>query len=200
MQAQLPGSKKIKKLIYRIMLLFSGSIILFLVSCKNDIDTINAFAVGPDRPTVTYTNVAFEYSDSAKLQARLNTKLVNYFLEKEEPYYEFPEGIEVLFYDEEQNLQSVITSKYATFLVDKELFEVRDSVVAKNTQEHQTLETEQMFWNRKKQIIYSEVFTKITDEDGVHFGQNGFEASQDFSKFRLIGSKGKLKVKDEERP
>ena len=170
----------------------------FAFSCKNDIEQINALAFNPDQPSVTINNVEFEYTDTAKLQAKLITSLVNYYLDKEEPYYEFPVGIKVLFYDQDEKVKSTITSKYAIYKVEKELFEVRDSVVSINLEENQKVETEQMFWDQKKKTIYSDVFTKITSEDGVHLGERGFEASQDLSSYKLFGSRGDMRVKDEE--
>ncbi|MBN1119264.1 MAG: LPS export ABC transporter periplasmic protein LptC [Bacteroidales bacterium] len=181
------------------MLLFGGSIILvFNISCKNDIEKINALALGEGQPTVSYNDVSFEYTDTAKLQAKLITKSVDYYLNNEEPYYEFPTGIKVLFYNSDEKVKTIITSKYAIYRVEPELFEVRDSVVSRNLQDNQVVETEQMFWDQAKKIIYSNVFTKITGEDGVHFGERGFEAAQDLSYYRLIGSSGNVKVKDEE--
>lgn len=182
------------------MLLILGSIILFTISCKNDIDTINAL-FGPERPTMIYTNVSLEYTDTAKLQARLNTEILEYYLneEQDEPYYEFPQGIEVHFFDENAEIQSIITSKYAIYKEKEQLFETRDSVVARDIKEGQTVETEQMFWDMDKKIIFSEVFTKISNEDGVHFGEKGFEANQDLSYYRLFGSTGTMRVKDEEQ-
>lgn len=180
------------------MLLLLGGIILFTVSCKNDIETINAL-FGTERPTMIYTNVSLEYTDTAKLQARLDTEILEYHLNEEDdnPYYEFPQGIEVHFFDEKEELQSIITSKYAIYMENEQLFEARDSVVAHDIKESQTVETEQMFWDMDKKIIYSKVFTKISNEDGVHFGENGFEANQDLSYYRLFGSTGTMRVKDE---
>lgn len=176
----------------------SCCIILLCLGCKNDIETINALSLSTDLPTTTFTNASFEYSDTAKIQSKLNTPLVKYFLNHEDPHYEFPNGIEVLFYDTDESVKSVITSKYAKYYEEKALFEVRDSVVARDLKENQKIETEQLFWDQEKRLIYSTEFSKITNADGVHFGENGFEAAQDFSYYRLIGSKGKMKVKNDE--
>ncbi len=179
--------------------LISGMVFLF-ISCQNDIETIKAFNVGKEQPSVTYENVDFEYTDTAKMQAKLSTPIVHYFVNVEKPYYEFPLGIQVLFYNEKEEVKSMITSKYALFKKDEELFEVRDSVVSVNLEDGQKVETEQLFWSRKEKIIYSNVFTKISGEDGVHFGEKGFEATQDLSSYKLIGSSGNMRVKDEENP
>lgn len=182
-----------------IALLGSSMLIGWLLpACQNDIEKINAFNFDASQPSVTYHNVEFEYTDTAKLQAKLITTKVDYYLNTEDPYYEFPNGIKVLFYDQNEAVKSIITSKYAIYRVKAELFEVRDSVVSRNIQEDQQVESEQMFWDQPKKLIYSNVFTKISDEDGVHFGEKGFEAAQDLSYYRLIGGSGNVRVKDEE--
>ena len=65
------------------MLLLMGSIFLFSISCKNDIEKIQALALGPDKPTVTYTNMTSEYTDTSKLQARLFFPTVHHFMNVE---------------------------------------------------------------------------------------------------------------------
>jgi LPS export ABC transporter protein LptC len=188
-----------RTLIRKILLLSLSSSIFYFYSCKNDIEKINSLAIGKDQPTITYYDVEFEYTDTAKLQAKLITSIVEYYLNAEKPYYEFKQGIKVLFYNNDQKVSSRITSKYAIYHEDDELFEVRDSVVSVNFEENQKVETEQMFWDMNKKIIYSDLFTKITEESGVHFGEKGFEAAQDLSYYRINSSRGNMRVKDEEQ-
>ena len=53
-----------------------------------------------------------------------------------------------------------------------------------------------MFWDQKEKRIYSDKFTRITNADGVFIGENGFEAEEDLSKWRLNGYSGKVNVTD----
>jgi LPS export ABC transporter protein LptC len=170
------------------------------VACKNDIEKINAFAEGLDLPDQSGKNIRVEYSDTGKLQLKFITPEMTRYLKKEEPYYEFPKGIEVYFYDANENIKSIITANYAIYKEKNQLWEARDSVVARNVLTGERIDTEQMFWSQPDKLIYSDVFTKITNPDGIYFGERGFEASQDLSYYKLIGSRGKVKVKDEELP
>jgi LPS export ABC transporter protein LptC len=176
-----------------------GGILLVLVSCKNDIEKINSFADNLELPDQSGKNIKIEYSDTGKLQLRFTAPELNRYVTKENPYYEFPKGIEVYFFDKNENLQSIITAKYCIYKDETQLWEARDSVVARNVQTGERIDTEQLFWDQPKKFIYSTVFTKITNNDGVHFGEKGFEAAQDLSSYRLIGSRGKMRVKDEEQ-
>ena len=195
MKRQKQGSK-IKRLLVRKLLL--SSFIVLSISCSSDIETINALISREKVPDQTDWDVEMDYTDTAKLQLKFITPKVHQFINVEEPYSLFPLGITVYFYDDNEVIESVITANYAKYRQKQDLWEARDSVVAKNLQTGERIETEQLFWDATKHKIYSEVFTKIINEDGVYFGERGFEAAQDLSYYRLIGSKGTVRVKEDE--
>jgi LPS export ABC transporter protein LptC len=186
------------KLPGNLFILLSG--IILATSCKNDIDYINALTDELNIPRQTGKNFEVQYTDSGRLQVIFKAPLVErYFKGGEEgTYYEFPKGVEINFFDRNERLESVVTSRYAKYWEDKNLGVTRDSVVGRNIKSGEQINTEELFWDREKQIIYSKVFTKITNEDGVYFGERGFEADQGFENYKLIGSSGTVRVKDEE--
>jgi LPS export ABC transporter protein LptC len=201
MKPQRQGSDKdymSQKKYRRIIPLFISGIILFSIGCKSDMEKVNAFASELNLPDQSARNLSVEYTDTGKLQMKFTTPVLEYYANVEEPYYEFPSGIEVFFYDENEEVKSTITSKYSIMNDKTKIWEARDSVVAKNAQTGETLETDQLFWDQTKQIIYSKVFTKITNEDGIYYGEQGFEAAQDLSQYRLLGSSGTVRVQDDE--
>lgn len=172
---------------------------LLLLSCKNDIETINALTSDLNLPDQTGYDVEVTYTDSGKLQGRLKAPEVNVYQQKEEPYSEFPQGIDVVFYDELGNPKAFIRAKYAIRYDNENLWEARHEVVAENPSEGKKLETEQLFWDERKEIIYSDKFSKITNPDGVFMGENGFEAKQDISWWKLKGSSGTVNVREDLR-
>jgi LPS export ABC transporter protein LptC len=174
--------------------------LVLAVSCKNDIDYVNALSDELNIPRQTGKNFEVQYTDSGRLQVIFKAPLVErYFKGGEEgKYYEFPKGVEIHFFDRNEQLESIVTSRYAKYWEDKNLGVARDSVVGRNVKSGEQINTEELFWDREKQLIYSNVFTKITNEDGVYFGEKGFESDQGFQNYKLIGSRGSVKVKDEE--
>ena len=190
---------KLLRFILRKIPLITVGLLLVVASCKNNIEEINAFADKLEIPNQSGTNIIAEYTDTGKLQVRFFTPELKHFMRKDDPYYEFPKGIEVHIYNKDEKLQSIITAKYSILKESTQIWEARDSVVARNILTGEQIESEQMFWDQPNKFIYSNVFTKVTNPDGVYFGEKGFEASQDLSYYRLIGSSGKFRVKNEEQ-
>jgi LPS export ABC transporter protein LptC len=179
------------------LLIFTA--ILYFGSCKNEIEQINAVTGDLNLPNQSGKNYEVQYTDSGLMKLKFKAPIVSRYTKKEGgPFYEFPAGLEVVFYDKESNPESKITAGYAKYFEEKNLWEARDSVVARNLKTSERLETEQLFWDMNKKTVYSEVFTKITNVDGVYYGEKGFEATQDMKKYKLIGSSGSVNVKNEE--
>ena len=167
------------------------------VSCKNDIETINALNNEIKLPDQSGFNIEITYTDSGKIQGKIHAPEVNKYDRGEEPYVEFPKGMKVIFYDSLERPTSYIKANYAIYYEKKQLWEARNQVVAENLVNHDKLETEQMFWDQKEEKIYSEKFTRLTNSDGISYGEGGFESRQDMSKWRLKGSSGTLNVNND---
>lgn len=174
--------------------------IVFIHSCKNDIETINALSSELNLPVQSGKNFEVQYTDSGKLQVIFKAPLAERYIKQgdEGSYYEFRKGIEIQFYDKNEELESLVTARHGMYYEDENLGVARDSVVAQNVITGEQLNTEELFWDRENQTIYSNVFTKITNEDGVFFGEKGFESDQSFDNYKLIGSSGTVRVRDEE--
>jgi len=163
-----------------------------LCSCKNDIDVINTFTEIHNLPTQSVKNLETIYTDSGKIQIKLLAPKLKRFSNVEEPYIEFPAGIEVIFFDKKQEPESQLTAKYAIYSETNELWEARDSVIAINNL-GDTLNTELLFWDEKKELIYTNKFVKITTENEVIWGE-GLEANQEFTDWKIKNVKGTIYI------
>ena len=170
--------------------------LMVLFSCKNDIETINALTSELNLPNQSAYNIEIAYTDSGLLKGKIFAPEVNKYYHDDDPYVEFPKGIKVLFYDSTENVESYIQANYAVYYEKKQTWEARNQVIAENQRKGEKLETEQIFWDQKAEKIYSEKFSKITNSDGVFYGENGFEARQDLSRWKLKGSSGTVNVND----
>ncbi len=183
-------SYTISTLSIKVITVFLG--IVMLCSCKNDIDIINTFTEIHNLPTQSVRNLETIYTDSGKIQIKLLAPELRRFSNVEEPYIEFPTGIKVVFYDHNQKPESQLTAKYAIYFEANELWEARDSVIAVNNL-GDTLNTELLFWDEKKELIYTDKFVKITTENEVIWGE-GLEANQEFTDWKIKNVKGTIYI------
>ncbi len=170
-----------------------------MISCKNDIETINALTNEVDLPSVSGFNIEIFYTDSGVLKGKIIAPEANDFSRIDEPYTEFPRGIKVLFYNAAGAQQSYIRANYGIFHKKTQLWEGKGQVLAENPGEGKKLETEHIFWDQKAKRIYSDEFATYTSRDGVSYGENGFDANEDLSQWRMKGYKGKINVRDDVR-
>jgi LPS export ABC transporter protein LptC len=73
------------------------------------------------------------------------------------------------------------------------IVEAKKNVVVIN-EKNEKLNTEHLIWNEKTKKIYSDEFVKITTPDEIIYG-TGFEADQDFSRYKIMNIKGTITVK-----
>jgi LPS export ABC transporter protein LptC len=166
-----------------VTLLKSGIILLvvpFLLSCDRKMDTIKNSDI-LSLPSQTVKNFETIYTDSAKLQLILSSSLMERYANSKPPYSEFRHGIKVLFYDGHKEPIASFASKYAKFLEDKRLWELKDSVIAIN-EKNERLETELLYWDQEKNLVYTDRAVRITSEDEIVVGI-GLESDPRFSKW-----------------
>lgn len=165
--------------------------IAMLLSCKkNNVEVVNTFYQADTLPTQTVINLETVYTDSGKVKLVIVAPLLERFSGEEKNKTYFPKGMKVEFYDGKGNIDSWISSKYAIYHEDENLWEASDSVVAVN-EKGEVLNTELLFWDENEKIIYSPKFVKITTEKEVIYG-DGFEADQSFDYWIITKVKGTI--------
>jgi LPS export ABC transporter protein LptC len=170
---------------------------IFFVSCENNIEVIRSMGKIKDLPVLTANELEILYSDSAKMKMRIATPEANRYVLPNNQYTEFPKGITVEQYDSTLKIIAIITANYAICYENTNLWEARGNVIAKKIDKLEELNTEELFWDQNKGIIYSKKFSRITNSDGVFYGNEGFWARQDMSEYHMNNIKGGLNFKEE---
>lgn len=174
-----------------------AALVLLLSSCENDLEDIAALSEQLSTEVETVKEVEILYSDSAQVRVRITGPTMLYYLDRAEPQQEFTEGVVVDFFGPEGEVTSQLTAQYALRMDNRKEVVVRDSVVWKSV-EGDILETEELFWDERRQKIYSNKFVVITRPDEIIYG-HGFEADQDFSYSRINAIEGRIKVDNTEK-
>ena len=103
--------------------------------------------------------------------------LYNKYNQDDKKYDEFPKGIHAELYEKDGSMVGSITSKYAKKLEEEMLWELRNEVVVINA-EGKKLETDLMYWDMKKEIVYSDRYSRLTSGDQIIEGNKGFKSDQ----------------------
>ena len=122
--------------------------------------------------------------------------LVEGYTLAKEPYREFRKGVEITTYQDDSltTVDAVLTANYAIYYENRELWEAKGDVVVVKS-DGKTLYTQQLFWNAKTKRVYSNVDTKIVQNDSRNvFQGEGFESDEEFKEWRFRRFTGKMDV------
>lgn len=165
--------------------------IFSLLSCENDMEKVKLYGKGLKDPQEMAKNIKILYSDSAKVKLELNAPVLNHY-QTENPYIEMPKGLTANFFDENQVIKSHLKADYGIRYERDQRMEARKNVVVVNEKGEQ-LNTEHLIWDEQKQKLLSNDLVTITTKDQMIIG-NGFEANQDFTKYKIFNIKGTFSI------
>jgi len=162
-----------------------------LLACKNDIEVVNKLTADNNLPQLKAENMEIINSDSGFVKLKTFTPLLESYTQKEKPYSEFKQGIKTVSYDRFQKVTSEMSAKYAIYLINENLWELKNNVVVKNIN-GETLTTEHLFFQEDKEILYTKEFVMILNANGSKItGKGGFESNLGFTEYRFVDVSGK---------
>jgi LPS export ABC transporter protein LptC len=160
-------------------------------ACKNDIEVVNKLTASNNLPQLKAENMEITYSDSGFVKLKTFTPLLESYTQASKPYSEFKQGIKTVSYDRFQKVTSEMSAKYAIYLINENLWELKSNVVVKNIN-GETLTTEHLFFQEDKEILYTKEFVMILNANGSKItGKGGFESNLGFTEYRFVDVSGK---------
>ena len=164
------------------VLAFAG--IFFLGACREEVKVNVASGIDTSRmPTMRTRNISTLISDSGVTQYRIVAPLWEVFDNTDEPYWKFPEGIYLRKYDRKLKVIATIAADSATFFKDRNLWRL-DGRVEVTKEPKELFQSQQVFWDQNKGIVYGDSFIHIENQTHMMEGY-GFTARQDFSGYRI---------------
>lgn len=178
------------KLIACLAFVFSS---LAIVSCENDMEAImnmdkKAAAVEEGK------DIESLYSQTGKVKAKLTAPSM---LRHMQPpvYVEFNRGLKVLFFnDSTLDVESTLTARYGKYFENDANVYLRDHVVVVN-KKGERLDCEELNWDSKKEIFYSNKPVRISTVTDTLYG-TGLESNQDFSDYTILHPSGPFILQD----
>ena len=174
-------------------LLFSCLIISSLSACVVDQPDLSKYMNPAIENTEEAHDINVTYTDSSHLVFNLKAPLLRRTYNKYSVSEEFPNGIDVTFYDKAEHPQSWLTADYARRDQAQRTVTVEKNVVLKNDI-GERLDGPELIWDEKTKEIHTDRFVKITRPDGTLIYSYGFKSNEAFTRYELNASSGRLAV------
>ena len=160
--------------------------------CENDPSEVARITKYENEPLEHIKGLETIYSDSGIVRVKVTAPELKK-IGTNQLITELPGGLHIEFFDEQLNVESELKAKYAIHYENERKWEARNDVVVVN-KKGEKLNTEKLIWDERKELLSSDQHVKITTAEEVIFG-NGFEANQDFSRYKILNVTGVLTVK-----
>lgn len=114
-------------------------------------------------------------TDGGVVKQRFESPVMMKYVTDTLDYELFPEGLQVYGYTEDGLLETIILADHAKHVASGktspgELWEATGNVVVSNVIKRETMETDTLYWDRRKEEIYTDAYVKLYSEDGLMQG------------------------------
>ena len=162
---------------HRILQIVTVFAVTLFFGCESNFKEVQKINFSEFVPTGDADKINLKYTDSGRITAILMSPRMLDFSNVSFPFTEFPKGMDLTLYDK-KGKKTFIKSDYAVTFNITNIIDLRGNV--KITSENgQTLETEQLYYDQKNEWFFTEKSFKFTDAKGVSNGQ-GIDFSKDF--------------------
>ncbi|KEO73166.1 LPS export ABC transporter periplasmic protein LptC [Anditalea andensis] len=166
--------------------------ILLLVSCREDVDPSQL--ENYEGPIRISRHMEMLHSDSAIVRTKLMGDLQ---LEFQEGDFEFPEGIEIHFYEIDGQISTTIQADKGFYDRKADLYRGEGDVRVNNIAKDQKLNSEELYWNPVEKLIFTEKFVTVQEKGRIING-TGLEADEGFNDYIIKKPTGILPIPGEE--
>jgi LPS export ABC transporter protein LptC len=153
-----------------------------LFSCENDLETITTVTATDETPNEIVNDMHTLYSDSGVVKYEIiATRMEKYDEPKNKTI--FKNGIIVNFFKEKDSIISTLTADYAEIREKENMIIARNNVIFTNVEKHQTLETEELFWDQNAKRIRTDKHFHVIGEDGTEVWGYGLDTDENFTDY-----------------
>lgn len=182
-------------------------LLLLIMSCSMEEGEVNPLPVGEDDgiQAIMY-GVTFLFSDSLQVKARMEALQMTDKMEKKDPDKEDSEKekvlylekqVDIYFYDLAMRPHSEIHANNGIYYEEKGLAELRGDVRLSN-RKGEKLNTELLYWDKKKEQIYTDKFVRVESAGKIIKGDSGLVSNTSFTDYEVKGVSGILPIEEKE--
>ena len=162
--------------------------IALLFSCEDNSQALKEMNMDRQDPLATAKSIRMVYTDSLKIQAILTAPKHVDYTNLSFRYAEFPEGLKVIFFDNDGNENEVLAD-YGILYDETKLIDLKGNVQLKS-HDGSILTTTQLFLDSENEWLFTEQPFTFNDQD-YNFNALRLDTNRDFTKFQtgnLIGT------------
>lgn len=181
---------------YQLKILKNGvlAFAVILFSCDDGSSTLKQINQFNENPVGIAYDIHMTYTDSAEVKAILTAPLNLDYTHLSFKYSEFPEGLKIIFYNN-NNEENTVVADYGILYNQTKIVDLQGNVVLLSD-DGSRLETSQMYWDSEKEWLFTEqpfTFKNINyDMAAIRLDTN-----KEFSKFQTGNLTGTMSVKEQ---
>ena len=168
--------------------------VLFPACSGKDKNLADSITERDSLPSMKSLGVTTLISDSGITRYKIVTEEWTVFDKKNPPYWAFEKGVYLEKFDSLFRIDASIKADTAYYYEKKKLWELRRNVNIRNLNGDK-FDTDLLFWDEKKEQIYSDKFIRIEQEDKIIEGY-GFESNQELTEYQIKNTSGIFTVEE----
>ena len=179
-----------KHINYLIVTVFT---VTMFFSCKNNFKEVQNIGIVDSGPLTIAEHINTKYTDSGKLKMNLKSAKMLDFSNRAFAFFEFPIGVNLDFYDDENNKSNVIAD-YALIYNGTNLIDLRGNVVL-TTHNNDTLFAEQLYYDQNTEWLFTNQPVRFRTKNEIING-NGFDSNSKFTNAEVLEVTGIITLED----
>lgn len=162
-------------------------------SCKDNFKDVQQIGISENEPIGVSKDINLKYTDSGRIKAILVSPKMLDYSNREFAFNEFPEGIVLDVFDEEENKTNIIAD-YAISYEKTNLIDLQGNVrIATHNQD--TLFAEQLYYDQDKEWVFTD--RPVSLKQGYdELNGIGFDSDTKFRKTKLLEPTGPITVEE----
>ena len=178
----------------RLLLSIAGVFVFLMSGCSNDMKELQFFDQS-GQPVQVVRDTEIIQSKKGHIQLKLTAPVINAY-DGEEAKTEYPEGVFIQFFGNDDKISTSLSAKYAISYDYKQIMEARNNVVVIDYNSGDTTYMESIVWDKNEKRIYSDKPIKSVNGSRITYG-DGFESDESFKNPQILRQRGTLEWNDE---
>ena len=174
----------IKSKLYTLSNTVIALVVTVFFSCKNNFKDVQQLGVLQNEPVGEADSINLKYTDSFKLKANLLSPKMLDYSNRSFPFSEFPEGIELIIYDDDGNTTKIFAD-YAIVYNETDLVDLQGNVILA-THQKDSLFTPQMYFDQKKEWVFTNKVFRLKRADGTDIPGRVFDSDKNFDDYTML--------------